>query len=66
LLISKASDTHVQNLDIDTVAAKKMGAKYLFSAVAIDNADEIGLTLMRDEPFSTDTSYVQIYLYQIQ
>jgi hypothetical protein len=66
LLISKASDTHVQNLDIDTVAAKKMGAKYLFSAVAIDNADEIGLTLMRDEPFSTDTSYVQIYLYQIK
>jgi hypothetical protein len=65
LLISKASDTHVSELSFNAKAAKEMGADYLFSAVAIDNADEVGLKLMRDEPFSTDTSYVQIYLYQI-
>jgi hypothetical protein len=65
LLISKASDTHISELSFNAEAAKKMGADYLFSAVTIDNADEVGLELMREEPFSTDTSYVQIYLYQI-
>jgi hypothetical protein len=66
LLISKDSDTHVSELSFNAEAAREMGADYLFSAVAIDNADEVGLKLMRDEPFGTDTSYVQIYLYEIQ
>jgi hypothetical protein len=66
LLVSKDSGTHIKELAFDAAAAREMGARYLFSAVEIDNGDEIGLRLMRDEPFATDTSYLQIYLYEIQ
>ena len=41
-------------------------AEYLFSALPIKDADEIGLKLLREEPFVTDTSYIEVYLYQIQ
>lgn len=38
-------------------------AKYLFSAVRIPNAEELGMTLLRDEPFETPDSYYAVYLY---
>ncbi len=54
------------DLSIDTEALKEMGAKYLFSAAYIANAEELGLTLMREEPFSAENSYYQIYVYQLR
>lgn len=65
-IVSKHSSIQLQNLAINTEAAKDMGAEYLFSALPIKDADEIGLKLLREEPFVTDTSYIEVYLYQIQ
>lgn len=52
--------------DINTEAAKEMGAKYILSAVYIVDAEETGLKLLREEPFETADSYYAIFLYEIQ
>ncbi len=52
-------------LEIDTLALKNLGCDYILSAAYIVNAEELDLTLLREQPFTTDTSYYQIYLYQI-
>lgn len=53
------------HLDIDTKALTDMGCDYILSAAYIVNAAELNLTLLQEEPFTTDTSYYQIYLYQV-
>lgn len=55
-----------QNLTLDTQKAYDMGARYLFAAMPIDNADEMNLVLAREEPFFTEDSYYSIWLYQIE
>lgn len=52
--------------DIDTEAAKEMGAKYILSAVYLTEAEEIGLKRVREEAFETADSYYAIYLYEIE
>lgn len=48
---------------LDKEALKEMGGDYLFSAAYIANWEELGLTLLREEPFATEDSYYQIYVY---
>lgn len=52
-----------QNLDIDVDKLQQMSCEYLFSAAYIQNAEEIGLELLREESFEIAGSYYQIYLY---
>lgn len=54
-----------QDYTLNTEALKKMGGKYLFSAAYIANAEEQGLTLLREEPFETEDSYYKIYVYEL-
>lgn len=54
------------NFEIDSQAAKKLGAKYILSAVYLTNAEEIGLKRVREEAFETPESYYAIYLYEIE
>jgi hypothetical protein len=53
------------HLELNTQKLYEMGGRYIFSALPIDNADDMNLKLMRDEPFKTDTSYYSIWLYEI-
>ena len=53
------------DLDLDTQVLKNMGCDYIFSAAYIDSAQDLGLTLLREEPFETSNSYYRIFLYQI-
>lgn len=53
----------LQQFDIDTEALKNLGCDYIFSAVKIQNASELGITLC--DVFTTDTSRVEIYLYEL-
>lgn len=62
-MLPKNSQNIITELSIDAGAAKKMGAEYLFSAIEIPNAEELGIKLLRDEPFETADSYYSIYLY---
>lgn len=53
-------------LEINTKELKSMGCDYILSAAYITNSADLNLTLVREEPFSTPTSYYQIFLYQIE
>ncbi len=51
----------IQDLDFDLKSAKEMGAKYIFSAVPINNS---GLKFLKQ--FSNDYSFWEIFLYEIK
>lgn len=62
-LVHKSASSKEIDLVLNTDAARKMGAQYLFSAVKIANAEKLGLTLLREKPFETSDSYYAVYLY---
>lgn len=64
-LVHKGAGSKEIDLALNTDAAKKLGAQYLFSAVKISNAKELGMTLLREAPFETSDSYYAIYLYEL-
>ncbi len=54
------------HLELDVEALRGMGCNYLFSAAYIANGEELGLKLLREEPFQTEESYYHIYLYEVE
>lgn len=56
---------YFQHLECDTKALRELGGNYLFSAAYIANSDELGLTLLREEPFETQESYYRIFVYEV-
>jgi len=52
-------------LELNTQALKNLGCNYILSAAYIVNAEDLHLNLLREEPFNTETSYYQIFLYEI-
>lgn len=50
---------------LDTEALNRMGGQYVLSAAYIVNAEQAGLTLMREEPFETENSYYRIFVYEV-
>ncbi len=56
---------YFQNYQLNSEALRELGGKYLFSAAYIVNAEEQGLTLMREEPFETSDSYYRIFVYAV-
>ena len=65
MLIDKNNNGVYQNLEFDIEQLKEMGAKYIFAGMKIANAHELGLELMREQPFSTEESYFEVWLYEI-
>lgn len=66
LLITKEKSSFykVKNLLINTAAAKSIGAKYIFSAVEIENATALDLKLLRI--FEEENSIYKIFLYKFK
>ncbi|WP_252346559.1 DUF6044 family protein, partial [Listeria monocytogenes] len=58
----KDSKKHIKQLDFNSEAFKKVGGKYILSAVPIDNASEVGLQF--EKAFDNKESYWKIYLYK--
>lgn len=56
---------YYQNLDLNTDKLAQMGGEYLFSASYIVNAEDNDLVLLREEPFETEDSYWNVYVYQV-
>lgn len=54
------------DFDMNTEAAKEMGAKYILSSVYLVDAEKIGLKRVREEAFETQDSYYAIFLYEIE
>lgn len=65
MMIPKTNDGHFEHLDLNTGKLYQMGARFVFSAMPIDNAEEINLELLREEPFETEQSYYRIWLYAV-
>lgn len=57
---------YFQHLELDTEALRELGGDYLFSAAYIANSEELGLTLLSEEPFETEESYYRIFLYELR
>ena len=55
----------INELQLDTDALQEMGCDYIFSALYIVNAEEIGLEWMDDITFDTEDSYYQIFIYKV-
>lgn len=60
-MIKKDSKRHLKNLELNTDVFKKMGGRYIFSALPIDNARKNQLMLVK--VFESKTSAWKIYLY---
>ncbi len=56
---------YFQHLELDTKALRDLGGDYLLSAAYIANSEELGLVLLREEPFETQDSYYRIFLYEV-
>lgn len=56
---------YFQNYQINTSALYEMGGRYLLSAAWIQNAEELGLSLLNETPFETNDSYYCIYIYEL-
>lgn len=61
----KDSGISCEQISFDFSKAKEMGAEYVFSAIRLPHGTK-GLELVRNEPFETDTSYYEIYLYKVK
>lgn len=59
----KDSNKEINNLQLNTKMFKKMGGKYIFSAVPINNATQNGMKLMNT--FDDQQSAWKIYLYEV-
>lgn len=55
-----------QDYELNGMAFREMGGKYIFSAAYIMNAEEQGLILLREQPFETEGSYYAIYVYEVE
>ncbi|GIO24709.1 DUF6044 family protein [Oceanobacillus sp. J11TS1] len=62
-MFTKNRNEPIQDLAIDTTALKELGGEYVLSAVPIENARDIGLSL--EETFTEQDSPWEIYLYYI-
>ncbi|MDE6167342.1 MAG: hypothetical protein K2G28_02670, partial [Acetatifactor sp.] len=52
-----------EGLEIDTEALRKLGCEYIFSAGAVENAEELGWKLKGY--YETEKSYWGVWLYEL-
>ena len=64
-LIEKGSGIQFEDLDYDIEAMKNLNIRYVLAAGQIVDASEMGIELVREEPFSSAGSYYEIWLYKI-
>ncbi|GAB2554394.1 DUF6044 family protein [Gracilibacillus alcaliphilus] len=62
-MFTKDRNEPIEQLDINTEALQALGGEYIFSAVEIKNAEDLGLELA--DTFTQEESPWEIYLYQV-
>jgi len=55
----------IYDLDLDMDELKELDCQYIFSAAYLMNAEEKGLSLLREAPFETEGSWYHIYVYVV-
>ena len=64
-LLQKGQGYEFSDLAFDMNAMRELGIRYIFSAAPIVDANELGMTLLSGSPFSSDTAYYEVWVYQI-
>ncbi|WP_087972637.1 DUF6044 family protein [Oceanobacillus rekensis] len=62
-MFTKDRNEPIENLDINTLALEKLGGDYIFSAVRIENNEELGL--QHEHTFENNMSPWEIWLYSV-
>lgn len=62
----KESGMVYSDLSFDVGAMKNLNIRYLFANGAIENAGELGFTLLEGSPYFSDKSYYKVYVYRIE
>lgn len=65
-LMGKESKVVYLDMNLNKEAMKVLNIRYLLSAGPISNALELGMELVREEPFSSNSSFYEIWLYEIK
>lgn len=65
MMIARYTNGVYENLELNTQKMYEMGARYLFAAMPVVNAEKMGLILVREEPFETKESYYRIWVYAV-
>ena len=55
-----------EDLSYDMAAMKDMNVRYLFAAAPISNEEALGLELLDGSPFSSETSYYEVFVYEVK
>lgn len=64
--VQKGKGVTYEDLSYDTEAMKALNVRYVFAAAPIANANELGMVLVEGSPYSSETSYYEIYIYEIR
>ncbi len=65
-LLKKGQGYQFTNLAFDVNAMRELNIQYIFSAAPIVDADKLCLSLLSGSPFSSDTSYYEIWVYKLE
>ena len=65
-LMGKDSKVVYSDMSLDTEAMKALNIRYLLAAGPISNASELDMDLVREEPFESNSSYYEIWLYKMK
>lgn len=61
----KKYNSVIYDLDLNIEMLKDLNCNYIFSAAYLMNAEEKGLSLLREAPFETENSWYHIYVYGV-
>lgn len=61
----KKWNTPLFHLEPNIEKLREMNCRYIFSAAYLVNYEELGLKMLRDQPFETEGSWYHIYVYEI-
>ena len=64
-MVQKGQGITFANLSYDLDAMKELNIGYLFAAAPIADAEEMGISPVREEPFSNMKGYYEVWVYKI-
>lgn len=65
-MLEKSGGYVFRDLQFDTRAMKDLNIGYVFAAAPIENAEELGLDLLEQSPFVSDSSFYAVWVYRVK
>ena len=65
-MIGKHQEIAFEDLEYNNDAMRALNVRYIFAAVPITDAEEMGWTLIEGSPFASENSYFAVWLYRLE